>query len=129
MKFIAKFLTFVGTVLLVLGTLVFSLYVASSFHTVVEGKFNWDMKLAPGVALAALLMILLIANAATNIKLQHPRTFGVTQVFIGCLLLITQFSQPPNPTPDHEGFAVKLLVGLFSLVQGIENIKHRPVRP
>jgi hypothetical protein len=39
------------------------------------------------------------------------------------------FAESPYSTADHEGLAVKFLVSLFFLVQGIENFKRKSVRP
>ena len=53
----------------------------SSFHTVLEGKFDWDMKLALPAALGAITMILLIANAATHLG-ESVHHIGLTQRLI-----------------------------------------------
>ena len=39
---------------------------------------------------------------------------------------MVQFSQSPISRADHGGFAVKFLVALFFLVEGIEDIKRKP---
>src|SRR5579863_4106452 len=110
MKSIVKLLTGIGYVLLIVGTVGFTLYMVSAFNTVMKDKFDWDMPLAPVKAVAAMLLILLVANAAASFKESHPRQFGIQQVFVGCVLLMGQFVESPTSRADHEGFAVKFLV-------------------
>jgi hypothetical protein len=63
MKSIVKRLTGLGYVLLIAGIVGFTLYIVSASNTLMKGKFDWDMPLVPVKAVAALLLILLVANA------------------------------------------------------------------
>jgi uncharacterized membrane protein HdeD (DUF308 family) len=95
---------------------------AYCFRVVMEGKFTWDNPRAPFLAVGAILAVLGIALAGYSVKQNNPREYGLTQVLIGCVVLITQFGEPPS----SGGFAIRFLAALFFLVQGIENINRKP---
>jgi hypothetical protein len=126
MKSIVKVLARVGQVLLYVASGAFSIFCFYCFHLMVEGKFDWNMPYAVPKAFGATVAILLIALAAYSFREKHRREYGVQQVIVGCLVLMAQFGEPES----SGGFAVRFLLAVFFLVQGIDNINHKaPVRP
>lgn len=106
---------FFGLSLLLGGFL--GVYGALSLHEVVSGEFKWERPFSFWTAIAAVCMFLLIANAGFHLKQQHRNIYGLIQIAIGCVILLSQFA---GPTPSDPMISVKFLVALFFVVQGFE---------
>ena len=122
MKSFVKGLKVTGFVLLMLLTVASVVFGAYCFRLVMDGQFTWQMPYAPVKALAAMLMILGIACAGSDLFADRPREYGLTQIFVGCVILMTQFG---DAAAQHDGFAIKYFAALFFLVQGIQNMKRK----
>jgi hypothetical protein len=62
-------------------------------------------------------MFLLIANAGFHLKQHHRNLYGLIQIAIGCVILLSQFA---GPAPLDPMISVKFLAALFFVVQGFE---------
>ena len=126
MKTFLKVLKATGYAVLMLLSAAISVFGFYCLHLVVEGQFTWQIPYAPVKAFAAMGAILFIAYAGSGIFEDHPREYGLTQIFIGCLILMTQFGQSAT---QHVDFAIHYFAGLYFLIQGIQNLKRKkPVR-
>lgn len=110
----------IATAFAVVLSAAFSIFIFYCFHLVMKNRFDWNEPYALPVAVGAILAIVFIAWAAYGFKQSHPREYGLQQIVVGCVILMTQFGEPLN----SGGFAVRFFAGLFFLVQGFENF-HR----
>jgi hypothetical protein len=93
------------------------LYGALSLHEVMAGEFKWGRPFSFWTAIAAVYMFLLIANAGFHLKQQHRNAYGLIQIAIGCVILLSQIG---GPDPSDPMISVKFLAALFFVVQGFE---------
>ena len=110
----------IATGLVVVASAAVAVFMFYSFHLVVEDKFDWNQPYALPVALGAIVAIVVIAWAAYGFKQSHPRQYGLQQIVIGCVVLMSQFGEPLS----SGGFALRFLAAVFFLVQGIENFNR-----
>ncbi len=111
----------ISTVLAVVGGALFAIYGSLSLNTVLSGQLDWDRPFALWIAIAAILMVLFIANAAFHFKQEHRRAYGLIQIVIGCAILVMQMGGSGASEVNHGMFAVTVFSALFFLVQGFEN--------
>jgi hypothetical protein len=107
--------TFVG-LSVVLGAFL-GLYGALSLHEVISGEFKWERPFSFWTAIAAVYIFLLIANAGFHLRQQHRNVYGLIQIAIGCVILLSQFAGPASSDPM---ISAKFLAALFFVVQGFE---------
>ncbi len=93
------------------------LYGALSLHEVISGEFKWERPLSFCTAIAAVYMFLVIANAGFHLKQQHRNLYGLIQIAIGCVILLSRIGGPDLSDPM---ISVKFLAVLFFVVQGFE---------
>jgi hypothetical protein len=104
-------------------------FLSLSFVAVLSGKFDWNGPFAFGIAMGALVMVLVIANAAVRFKQEHRSAYGLIQILIGCVILLSQLGTSGGSDSNHTIFVTKLLAALFFFAQGIENFKSAPRLP
>ena len=100
----------------VLGAFI-GVYGSLSLHEVISGEFKWERPLCFWTAIAAVYMFLLIANASFHLKQQHRNAYGLIQIAIGCVILLSQIG---GPDPSDPMISVKFVAALFFVVQGFE---------
>lgn len=96
-------------------------YGVSSYRAIIEGQFSWDEPYAFWTAIAATGMVLFMANAAWHVKQDHPKAFGLVQIFIGCTILLLQLGAGDSSAASHAAFPVQFFAALFFFVSGFES--------
>lgn len=96
--------------------------IALAFHKVLSGQFTWSERRAPLVAALEICALLLIANAMATFKRSHQQGYGLVQIAIGVVIILSQLGDSvPSSDPRHTVFIVEVLVALFFFSEGIEN--------